>query len=232
MPSDRDPASNVSRASVSSFFTAKSTWCDITLVQRKIVRAYEAYRSAQRCTGCTSARSMPRPSAPAKCTVTWRQLIPASWGYPTLQLHLTYARAACRPAGCGVVPGLGSRNAAAATPPRWRACRCVLVDPMRRCQDAEPASYRGRSTNATNVLSFPGEQGELGDVILAYETVKREAGDQRKTMRSHTAHLVVHGCLHLIGHDHMNEREARRMEKIETAILADFGFPDPYTVTA
>lgn len=92
-------------------------------------------------------------------------------------------------------------------------------------------TFRG-SDKPTNVLSFKGEGRELGDVVLAYETVKREAKEQGKSFASHTAHLVVHGCLHLLGHDHERERDARKMETLETAILARLGFPDPYIIAA
>ena len=88
-------------------------------------------------------------------------------------------------------------------------------------------SYRGKD-KTTNVLSFIGEAGELGDVILSYETVKREAKEQKKSFVRHTAHLVVHGCLHLIGHDHEKEKDAVKMETLETSILVKLGFSDPY----
>ncbi len=92
-------------------------------------------------------------------------------------------------------------------------------------------TFRGKDKH-TNVLSFSGEGDERGDIVLSYETVKREAKAQGKTFESHVAHLVVHGCLHLLGHDHEGEKEAKRMEALETKILAGFGFPDPYIVAA
>ena len=93
--------------------------------------------------------------------------------------------------------------------------------------------YRGKA-GPTNVLSFPGEdddeEGEtlLGDVILAYQTCKREAEEQGKTLADHLSHLVVHGVLHLLGYDHMNDEEAEQMEALETAILGRMGIADPY----
>ena len=87
----------------------------------------------------------------------------------------------------------------------------------------------------TNVLSFPSVPKDkianapfLGDIVLACETVEREAQDEGKSFDHHAAHLVVHGFLHLIGHDHMNDEEAERMEGLETRILAELGIADPY----
>jgi probable rRNA maturation factor len=68
----------------------------------------------------------------------------------------------------------------------------------------------------------------LGDVILAWETVASEAEQEGKPPSDHLLHLVVHGVLHLIGYDHMTESDARRMESLETAILASLGVADPY----
>lgn len=99
------------------------------------------------------------------------------------------------------------------------------------------ARFRGKD-KPTNVLSFPspaaGPPGELrfyGDIALALETVRREAHVQGKTLDGHVAHLLVHGFLHLIGHDHQNDAEAERMETRERAILATLGYPDPYRET-
>jgi probable rRNA maturation factor len=85
------------------------------------------------------------------------------------------------------------------------------------------------------VLSFPsgsptlpGEPRHLGDIALAYETLVREAGEEGKSLADHAAHLVVHGILHLLGQDHMNEAEAETMERIEVAALARIGVADPY----
>jgi probable rRNA maturation factor len=90
--------------------------------------------------------------------------------------------------------------------------------------------FRGRD-KPTNVLSFPAdESGILGDVILALETCVREARVQGKTLRAHMLHLVVHGVLHLQGHDHRNSREAEAMEALERRILAGLGVGDPYVL--
>ncbi len=96
--------------------------------------------------------------------------------------------------------------------------------------------WRGRA-GPTNVLSFPGgdefsSPGPrlLGDVVLAYGTVSREAKAQGKTLADHARHLIVHGVLHLLGYDHEADGPARRMERLETRILATLGVSDPYRV--
>jgi len=88
----------------------------------------------------------------------------------------------------------------------------------------------------TNVLSFPafplepgGMPGPmLGDIVVARETVEREAVDLDKTFDDHLTHLLVHGFLHLFGYDHMEKDEAEEMEALETRILAGLGLSDPY----
>jgi probable rRNA maturation factor len=88
----------------------------------------------------------------------------------------------------------------------------------------------------TNVLSFPAfplRPGDkpgpmLGDIILADDTIRREAADLEKTFDEHLTHLLVHGFLHLFGYDHMNNADAERMESLETGILAELGLSDPY----
>lgn len=93
-------------------------------------------------------------------------------------------------------------------------------------------SWRGKDA-ATNVLSFPaGDDARnpdyLGDIVLAYETVLKEAREKGIAVEDHVAHLVVHGVLHLLGFDHANDAEAERMEKLERAALASLGIADPY----
>jgi len=82
----------------------------------------------------------------------------------------------------------------------------------------------------TNVLSYPsGEKKFLGDVVLARQTVWREAREQKKTPGDHLVHLVVHGTLHLLGHDHeTGDADADRMEALERRILKRLGIADPY----
>ena len=97
--------------------------------------------------------------------------------------------------------------------------------------------YRGLD-KPTNVLSFPADNQfntckveQLGDIIIAYETVEYEAGDQGKSFENHFTHLVLHGLLHLLGYDHMEESEAEEMEQLERKILKDLGIEDPYEGT-
>ena len=91
----------------------------------------------------------------------------------------------------------------------------------------------------TNVLSFPALQSEgarkpgdapqmLGDIAIAFETVRREADEEAKPFDHHLSHLAVHGFLHLIGYDHEDDADADEMEALETEILAQLGIPDPY----
>ena len=89
-------------------------------------------------------------------------------------------------------------------------------------------SWRGKAY-ATNVLSFPmGEKDYLGDIVICAAVVAREALEQSKSPRAHWAHLVVHGVLHLMGHDHIADDEAEIMEALERRLLAKMGFADPY----
>ncbi|HXS52672.1 MAG TPA: rRNA maturation RNase YbeY [Usitatibacter sp.] len=91
--------------------------------------------------------------------------------------------------------------------------------------------FRGKDY-ATNVLSFPYDhapRGKVaGDIVICAPVVAREAREQGKSVEAHHAHLLVHGLLHLQGHGHERESDARRMERREREVLAKFGFPDPY----
>ncbi|GGX96267.1 endoribonuclease YbeY [Litchfieldella qijiaojingensis] len=93
--------------------------------------------------------------------------------------------------------------------------------------------YRGKD-RPTNVLSFPFDAPAgielplLGDLVICHEVVVREAREQDKSLIAHYAHMVVHGTLHLLGYDHMEETEAERMERLEGEILARFDIADPY----
>jgi len=95
-------------------------------------------------------------------------------------------------------------------------------------------AYRGKC-GATNVLSFPADLPAgishplLGDIVICAPVVAREASAQHKPQLAHWAHMAVHGTLHLLGFDHLNEQEADEMETLETAILARMDFPCPYS---
>jgi probable rRNA maturation factor len=97
------------------------------------------------------------------------------------------------------------------------------------------ARYRGHD-NATNVLSFPVPElpaaarapRPLGDLVICASVVRAEARQQHKTIKAHWAHLVIHGALHLLGYDHEQDDEARRMERREVAVLKRFGITNPY----
>ncbi|MFQ3210260.1 MAG: putative rRNA maturation factor [Colwellia sp.] len=93
--------------------------------------------------------------------------------------------------------------------------------------------YR-RKDKPTNVLSFPFEVPDgielnlLGDLIICIEVMKQEAQEQHKVLFEHWAHLVIHGCLHLVGFDHISDSEALEMESIEITILKQLGIKNPY----
>lgn len=94
-------------------------------------------------------------------------------------------------------------------------------------------TYRGKD-KPTNVLSFPFEAPPgielplLGDLIICRQIVEQEAAEQGKTVEAHWAHMVVHGTLHLLGYDHIEDEEAEEMEALETEIMLALGYPDPY----
>lgn len=93
--------------------------------------------------------------------------------------------------------------------------------------------WRGKQ-GPTNVLSFPSDLPAelnlplLGDLIICAPVVEREAQEQSKALQAHWAHMMIHGTLHLLGYDHIIEAEAEEMEALETKILAELGYPDPY----
>ncbi|OMO27060.1 rRNA maturation RNase YbeY [Vibrio lentus] len=93
--------------------------------------------------------------------------------------------------------------------------------------------YRGKD-KPTNVLSFPFEAPPgmeldlLGDLIICRQVVENEAEEQNKPLLAHWAHMVVHGSLHLLGYDHIEDDEAEEMESLETEIMQTMGFEDPY----
>ena len=110
--------------------------------------------------------------------------------------------------------------------------RLVDCDEMERLNE----TFRGKH-GATNVLSFPAELPAdlslplLGDIVICASVVRSEAAAQGKSVSAHWAHMTVHGTLHLLGYDHIDEDEAAIMEALETAILGKLDFPCPYQLT-
>jgi len=94
-------------------------------------------------------------------------------------------------------------------------------------------NYR-KKNGPTNVLSFPFsnppdvELNLLGDIIICAVIISQEAQQQHKPIEAHWAHMVIHGCLHLLGYDHMTTAEAVHMEALETKLLQELGYADPY----
>ena len=120
----------------------------------------------------------------------------------------------------------------------------VILDLQLACADenglpAESAFQRWLEAavipfKPTNVLSFPFEAPPgielplLGDLIICRQVVEQEAEEQGKTVEAHWAHMVVHGTLHLLGYDHIEDEEAEEMEALEAEIMLALGYPDPY----
>lgn len=108
---------------------------------------------------------------------------------------------------------------------------------VRIVSEAESESLNSRYRNKsgpTNVLSFPADLPDsvplplLGDLVICAPVVLREAIEQHKNSTAHWAHMLVHGTLHLVGYDHIDDRDAEKMEQLETAVLTGLGFPPPY----
>ena len=91
--------------------------------------------------------------------------------------------------------------------------------------------HRGKD-KPTNVLSFPqaAQPGYLGDVVIAYGVVKKEAAESGKRFADHATHLAVHGVLHLLGYDHEKPKDAAKMEALEISILREMGIGNPYEI--
>lgn len=97
------------------------------------------------------------------------------------------------------------------------------------------STYRHKN-KPTNVLSFPYKIPEalrdeiflLGDIVICAKVISEEAQEQHKDLMAHWAHMIIHGCLHLLGYDHVNEEDAELMEGIEILLLKKIGFPNPY----
>lgn len=126
----------------------------------------------------------------------------------------------------------------------WMEQKCDLALAVVMLDDAQMTEYNHQfrqKNKPTNVLAFPTDCPEkmrqcefgddpvvLGDVLLSGDTIAREAREQGKLFEEHLAHMIVHGCLHLVGHDHMTARQAKEMEAHEVAILGLMNIPNPY----
>jgi probable rRNA maturation factor len=108
------------------------------------------------------------------------------------------------------------------------ACEVSLVLADDAFVQALNRKHRGKDA-PTNILSFPQDEPFLlGDLVLAYETVQRESEAQNKVFQDHFIHLLVHGTLHLLGYDHIKEKDAEEMEALEVSILKDMRIKNPY----
>jgi probable rRNA maturation factor len=120
---------------------------------------------------------------------------------------------------------------AAAATPSTRGAELAIVLTDDSAIRVLNRNWRGID-KATNVLSFPAKNGSaaphLGDIVLAFETIEREAHGEHKPFAHHVAHLAVHGFLHLVGYDHERDSDALAMEQAERDILRQLKIPDPY----
>lgn len=142
----------------------------------------------------------------------------------------------CRAAAGAAAMNAGSEMARALCGRRAEACLRLTGDDE---IEALNRDFRA-AVKPTNVLSFPALSLDelralpadapalLGDVVVAYGVARREAGAEGKSLPDHLSHLIVHGMLHLLGYDHIEERDAVAMEGLETAILAGLGIADPH----
>jgi probable rRNA maturation factor len=159
---------------------------------------------------------------------------PPRTGAPSIDVVIESARWQEAPRAAAVV----RRAIAAAAPARTRSSEVSVILTSDRAVRSLNRRWRGRD-RPTNVLSFPapapvgkkprrGAPRHLGDIVLAYETVAREARAEGKPLDHHIAHLALHGFLHLLGYDHESHGQAEAMERRERRILARLGVPDPY----
>jgi probable rRNA maturation factor len=154
-------------------------------------------------------------SAPAPLTVV-TQIATARAGLPHARAFQKWAQAAYSTASAG-----GVRHTSLLT------VRLVGSAESRRLN----RTWRGKD-KPTNVLSFPGGATlpvpQLGDLAICAPVVAREAREQHKLLHAHWAHMVIHGVLHLLGHDHENDHDADEMEALEVQLLAGLGYSNPY----
>ena len=174
-----------------------------------------------------SARRPLRRPAPLRVEVQYAQ---RPDGVPGPVALRRWARAAYAAVGGEVAPQRAAKVTTAGPAPTLTV-RVVGRAESRRLN----LGYRGKD-RPTNVLSFPSSaqeralDGALGDLVICAPVVAQEAREQGKALPVHWAHMVVHGSLHLLGHDHERPRQARAMEALEVEILRGFGFDDPYLV--
>jgi probable rRNA maturation factor len=153
---------------------------------------------------------------------------------PSIDVVIASARWRQAPRAATVV----RRAISAAAPARARNAELSVILTSDSAIRSLNRRWRGRD-KPTNVLSFPapppagrttsrGAPRHLGDIVLAYETVAREARAEAKPLDHHIAHLALHGFLHLLGYDHESHGQAEAMERRERRILARLGVPDPY----
>ena len=147
---------------------------------------------------------------------------------------ITQVQDVCRKAAVTAVKAASTRTG------NWEVCIVLADDSFVQALNRD---YRSMD-KPTNVLSFPAfdeadgdfaRGGEdrlpLGDVVIAFETVEKEAVRDNKTLEAHLSHMVVHGVLHVLGLDHEDESDAAKMEALEVRALGALGFPDPYGET-
>jgi probable rRNA maturation factor len=155
---------------------------------------------------------------------------------PSIDVVIESARWRQAPRAARVV----RRAIGAAVPARARNAELSVILTSDRAIRTLNRRWRSHD-KATNVLSFPaqahgklprGAPRHLGDIVLAYETVAREARQEGKPLDHHIAHLALHGFLHLLGYDHESHGQAEAMERRERRILARLGVPDPYAERA
>jgi probable rRNA maturation factor len=154
---------------------------------------------------------------------------------PTIDVVVASARWRKSPQAARLV----RRVIAVGAPARARKAELSVILTSDRAIGALNRRWRGHD-KATNVLSFPtpasaaprgalrAQRRHLGDIVIAYETLAREARAEGKPLDHHLAHLALHGFLHLLGYDHESHGEAEVMERQERRILARLGVPDPY----
>ena len=172
------------------------------------------------------ARRPAPPATPSKAATIW----------PTLSLSVRIQAKSWRSlADLRALIDAATNAAIAVSPvqPLDGAELSLLLTDNRRIRIVN-REWRGLD-KATNVLSFPAvppdriaQSPALGDVVLAYETVAREAQAEDKPIADHLSHLVIHGLLHLLGQDHETQSDAERMEALEIAALASLSIADPY----